>query len=141
MIFFVDLYSSSTTNNHRQQSIPSPRFTLHHTSQSDYSHSPYDEANRYLAGTSARRTSTSPNNTIYNNDANQKWTSNDTQHYYGLSNTYAPTSASNFDHVSFLQQSQLTNNTDQIQFWNDNQQIDSYFQCIGSFFIFLSILN
>jgi hypothetical protein len=130
---FIALYSPPTPNNHHQQSISSPRFTLHHTSQSqsDYRHSPYDDANRYVAGTSTRRTSTSPNDNVYDNGVNQGWTQNEGQHYYGLPTAYAPTVAANLNDLTFLQQSQLTNNTDQIQFWNDNANVGPYIQCLG----------
>jgi len=132
--FFIELYSPPTPSNHHQQSISPSRFTLHHTpqSQSDYRHSPYDEANRYVASTSTRRTSTSPNDTVYDNGAHQGWTSNEPQHYYGLPTAYAPSSVTNLNDLAFLQQSQLTNNTDQIQFWNDNPAAGSYIQCTGT---------
>ncbi|CAF4171413.1 unnamed protein product, partial [Rotaria magnacalcarata] len=112
-------------------SLSSPRFTLHHPSQSDYRHSPYDEGNRYVAGTSTtRRSSTSPNNPVYENGVNQGWTPNEPQAYYGLPNGYVPTSASNLNDLTFLQPTQLSNNTDQIPFWNDNTGVNSYIQCI-----------
>ncbi|CAF0776307.1 unnamed protein product [Rotaria sordida] len=128
------LYSPPTPNNHHQQSISSPRFNLHHTSQSDYRHTSYDEANRYVTSASTRRTSTSPNNPIYENGVNQGWTSNETQSYYGLPNTYVQTSAANLNDLTFLQQTQLTNNTDQIQFWNDNPTVGPYIQCIDGYY-------
>jgi hypothetical protein len=129
--YFLALYSPSTPGNHNQPSISPPRFALHHTSQSqsDYRHSSYDEANHYNAGTSTRRSSTSPNNTVYDNGVNPAWTANGAQPYYGLPTAYPPTS--NLNDVSFLQQAQMTNNTDQIQFWNDNLTGGPYIQCIG----------
>lgn len=138
-IFLIALYSPSTPNNHHQQSISPPRYTLHHTSQSqsDYRHSSYDEGNRYAAGTSTRRTSTSPNSTVYDNGVNQGWTSNEPQHYYGLPTAYPPTSATNLSELTFLQQSQLTNGTDQIQFWNENPNVSPYIQCIGKFYSYI----
>ena len=143
-IFFfiiVAIYSPSTPGNHNQSSISPPRFTLHHTSQSqsDYRHSSYDEANRYTAGTSNRRTSTSPNSAVYDNGVNQGWTPNEAQHYYGLPTAYS--TAANLSEVSFLQQSSLPNNADQIQFWNDNPAVNSYIQCIGKFSFHFFIRN
>ncbi len=134
-VVFIAIYSPSTPGNHNQQSISPPRFTLHHTSQSqsDYRHSSYDETNRYVAGTSTRRTSTSPNTTVYDNGVNQGWTQNEAQHYYGLPTAYP--SAANLNDVSFLQQTPMSNNTDQIQFWNDNPAVSSYIQCIGKFYL------
>jgi Zn ribbon nucleic-acid-binding protein len=129
------LYSPSTPGNHNQQSISPPRFTLHHPSQSqsDYRHSSYDEANRYGAGTSTRRTSTSPNNnTVYDNGVNQGWTPNETQHYYSLPTAYPATA--NLNDVPFLQQTQMSNNADQILFWNDNSAGSSYIPCIGDYY-------
>jgi hypothetical protein len=133
-VVFIALYSPSTPGNHNQQSISPPRFTLHHPSQSqsDYRHSSYDEANRYGAGTSTRRTSTSPNNnTVYDNGVNQGWTPNETQHYYSLPTAYPATA--NLNDVPFLQQTQMSNNADQILFWNDNSAGSSYIPCIGKF--------
>jgi len=116
---------------------------LHHTSQSqsDYRHSPYEETNRYVAGTSTRRTSTSPNSTVYDNGPNQGWTSNEPPHYYGLPTAYPPTAASNLNDLTFLQQTQLTNGTDQIQFWNENPNVGPYIQCIGKFEFFFCIVK
>jgi hypothetical protein len=37
--------------------------------------------------------------------------------------------------LTFLQQSQLTNSTDQIQFWNDNPNVGPYIQCLGKFWV------
>lgn len=130
-MFFSALYSPSTPGNHNQPSISPPRFTLHHTSQSqsDYRHSAYDDNNRYIAGTSTRRTSTSPNNTVYDNGANQGWTPNEAQHYYGLPTAYPSTA--NLSDVSFLQQQQMTSNAEQMQFWNENPNVNPYIQCLG----------
>lgn len=130
---FSALYSPSTPGNHNQPSISPTRFTLHHTpqSQSDYRHSSYDEPNRYVAGTSARRTSTSPSNTVYDNGANQGWTPNEAQHYYGLPTAYPPTA--NLNEVSFLQQQQMASNAEQMQFWSENPTVNPYIQCLGKF--------
>lgn len=135
------IYSPPTPANHHSHShhsqqhpvpLASPTFTLHHTPQSqpDYRHPSYEEASRYIAETSAHRTSTSPTAPIYDNGNNQPWPSNEPQHYYGLPTAYAPTSASNLNELSF-QQAQLSTNTDQIQFWSETVNGGPYLQCIG----------
>ncbi|CAF1235723.1 unnamed protein product [Adineta ricciae] len=122
------LYSPPAPGNRHQPSISPTRFTLNHTSQSqsEYRHSSYDETNRYVASTSTRRTSTSPINTVYTDSVNPGWHSNDIQHYYSLPTAYAPSSAPNLNDLTFLQQSQLANNTDQIQFWNEAATVEDY---------------
>lgn len=121
------LYSPSTPSN--QQSISPSRFPLHHPSQNDYRHQSYDESNRYVAGTSNRRPSNSPTNPVYENANPQTWPPNDAQHYYGLPTAYS--TATNINELTFLQQPQISNsNTDQIEFWNSNPNVNSYMGCL-----------
>ncbi|UJR36570.1 hypothetical protein I4U23_029289 [Adineta vaga] len=130
------LYSPPTPANHHQPPISPPHFTLHHTSQSqsEYRQSAYDETNRYVASASTRRTSTSPPNTVYADSANEGWTPNNIQHYYSLPTAYAPSSAPSLNELTFLQQSQLINNSDQIQFWNDTASLGTYIQCTEGYY-------
>ena len=130
-----NLQSSQQQQQQQQQSLSPSRFTLHHTSQSqsNFRHGAYDDAAaaRFLVGTSVRRTSTSPPGSIYDNGGSQGWPANDAQLYYALPTAYAPTSASSINELSFLHQSQLMKNPEQMQLWNENPNGSPYIQCIG----------
>lgn len=151
MIFFFNfrlaLYSPPPSVNHhhhhsqsQNSTLSSPRFTLHHTSQnpSDYRHNPYEEAARFLPTTSVRRTSTSPSvpSVVYENGVNnQGWATNESPHYFALPTGYPSAGTTNINDLTFLQQTQLPTNPEQISFWNDNGNVNPYISsCLDNYY-------
>jgi hypothetical protein len=147
---FTALYSSPTAANqhahhhhhHAQQQQQqqqdqsnSLRSTSHHASQSqsDYRHSSNEETNRYIASTSARRTSASPSTPVYDNAMNNSgWLTNGEQHCYGLPSTYTSTPPSNLSELTFLQQAALNVNANSMQFWDDTANVNPQIPCLST---------